>query len=124
MRSAMLCWVLLAAFVFTGCATMVRGTTEDLSVTSEPSGAKAELSDGQEGITPCQFKCKRSRTLMVKITKDGYYDESVTVTPVIDSGGFLLGGLVDYGTGAVYQLQPNPVYVILKEKPEAEAAIE
>lgn len=112
--------VVMMVLIGSGCATMVRGTSEQLSVTSEPSGAKVELSDGQQGITPCQFECKRNRTLMVKLTKEGYYDESITVTPVIDSSGFLLGGLVDYGTGAVYQLQPNPVYVILKEKVESE----
>jgi len=112
------CFVVLVACIFTGCATMVRGTTETLSVTSEPDGATVQMSDGQEGITPCQFKCKRSRTLMIKMAKDGYYDESITVTPVIDSSGFLLGGLIDYGTGAVYHLQPNPVYVILKKLPE------
>jgi hypothetical protein len=33
---------------------------------------------------------------------------------VLAGAGVILGGLIDYGTGAVYSLQPNPVVAMLK----------
>lgn len=54
--------------------------------------------------------------MIVKVSKEGYYTESITVTPTIAGAGVILGGIIDYGTGAVYNLTPNPVQVLLKEK--------
>lgn len=101
---------------FVGCATIIRGTEEPLSVTSEPTGALAELSNGQKGNTPCQFMLKRNQSLNIKYSKESFHDENVTVYPTLAGAGVILGGLIDYGTGAVYSLTPNPAHVILKPK--------
>jgi len=93
---------------------MIRGTQEPLYVTSEPSGALAELSDREKGTTPCQFVLKRNQSLNIKFSKDGYYPENVTVYPTLAGAGVILGGLIDYGTGAVYSLTPNPAHALLK----------
>ncbi len=46
--------------------------------------------------------------------KEGCEAESLSVFPTLAGGGVLLGGLIDYGTGAVYDLTPNPAHVMLK----------
>lgn len=97
-----------------GCATMIRGTSEVLDITSEPEGALAQLSTGQSVITPGQVKLKREKTVIVRYSLEGYYPESITVSPTVAGAGILLGGIIDYGTGAVYNLTPNPCHVILK----------
>jgi hypothetical protein len=33
--------------------------------------------------------------------------------PSLAGAGAMLGGFIDYGTGAVYDLQPNPLFVTL-----------
>ena len=33
--------------------------------------------------------------------------------PTLSGGGVIMGGLIDYGTGAVYDLEPNPLTVTL-----------
>jgi hypothetical protein len=33
--------------------------------------------------------------------------------PTLGGAGVVLGGFIDYGTGAVYDLQPNPLTVTL-----------
>lgn len=110
-RSLMIIVLLL---LFPGCATMIRGTEEKLDITSDPSRALVELSNGQQGETPCQFTLKRNQTVILKFTKDGYQPESLSVCPTLAGAGVILGGLIDYGTGAVYSLTPNPAHVILK----------
>ena len=38
----------------------------------------------------------------------------VSVFPTLAGVGVVLGGVIDYGTGAVYNLQPNPVVANLR----------
>jgi hypothetical protein len=114
-----LCAVLVvvsALVIGNGCATMIRGTEEVLSITSEPSGALAEVSDGQKGTTPCQVKLKRNQSVLIKYSKEGYESETLSVFPTLAGSGVILGGVIDYGTGAVYSLAPNPAHVMLKPK--------
>lgn len=107
-----------------GCATMIRGTEEMVQVTSEPSGAIAEASDGQKCVTPCQLKFKRNQTVQIKITKDGYQPQSMSVYPTLAGAGVLLGGVIDYGTGAVYSLTPNPCCALLNPDPNQRAQLQ
>jgi hypothetical protein len=95
---------------------MIRGTEEVLSITSEPSGALAEVSDGQKGTTPCQVKLKRNQSVLIKYSKEGYESETLSVFPTLAGSGVILGGVIDYGTGAVYSLAPNPAHVMLKPR--------
>lgn len=108
--------VMLALLVTTGCATMIRGTDDVLQVSSEPTGANVELSTGQSGSTPCSFVLKRNQSCLVKFSMNGYHSETVSVYPTLAGSGVILGGLIDYGTGSVYNLTPNPVHVNMKPK--------
>ena len=115
MRNSLFCLILAGIIIGSyGCATMIRGTTETLYIESEPEGALAQLSTGQSCVTPCQIKLKRNQTVNIKFTKDGCEPTMITVVPTLAGAGVILGGLIDYGTGAVYNLTPNPVRVLLK----------
>lgn len=122
------------ALVFTlnlnGCATITRGSSDTLVVESDPSGADVKLSNGLTGKTPSSFKLDRKANLVVTITKEGYEKVDVNVTPQVAgagsagmAGNILLGGLigaaVDAGSGAMYDLKPNPVKVNLVKLPDS-----
>jgi len=116
--------IILLAFVClfsSGCATIIRGTEQPITVNTNPIGAKLQFSNGQSCISPCTITVKRNETVQINISKEGCATQTATMVPTLAGGGVILGGLIDYGTGAVYDLQPNPLTVTLactEPKPE------
>ena len=111
-----------SALLLTGCATMIRGTHEPLQLSSSPEGAVAQLSNGQSCTTPCSLDEERDSSFSITFSKDGCDAQTVSVFPTLAGAGVLLGGVIDYGTGAVYSLRPNPVVTTLKCAAVASAA--
>jgi hypothetical protein len=107
-----------AATIVAGCATIIRGTEQEVSINTNPVGATVQFSNGQTCISPCTIKSARSQSLMITVSKPGCNTQTATMMPVLAGGGVLLGGLIDYGTGAVYDLQPNPLNLTLQCSPE------
>lgn len=97
----------------TGCATIIRGTEQQVHVNTNPVSAKIEFSNGQSCMSPCSIKTKRDQSLVITISKEGCSTQTATMIPTLAGGGVILGGLIDYGTGAVYDLQPNPLTITL-----------
>ena len=92
---------------------MVRGTTQQISINSDPDGAKVTLSNGQSCTTPCNIEAERNNSLQVTIEKEGCRRQTTAMVPTLAGAGAVLGGIIDYGTGAVYDLQPNPLFITL-----------
>jgi PEGA domain len=126
--------VVALAAALGGCASVTRGTTENISITSTPAGAEATITGldvPTACITPCAIVAKRSADITVSFAKEGYEPEIVALTkevPATGAAGFagnvLAGGLigmgVDAATGAAQDHKPNPVIVTLKpSKPVA-----
>lgn len=107
--------LILAIFccLTTGCATIIRGTEQQVSVNTNPTEAKVDFSNGQSCMSPCSIKTKRDQSLQITITREGCQTQTATMIPSLSGGGVLLGGIIDYGTGAVYDLQPNPLTITL-----------
>ncbi len=105
--------MLLLPAVLAGCATMIRGTEQEIFINSEPEGAEVTLSNGQQCVTPCRLKAQRKESLQITVRKEGCNTITTAMVPTLAGAGVILGGLIDYGTGAVYDLQPNPLFVTL-----------
>jgi PEGA domain-containing protein len=110
-----------------GCASVTRGTTENISIATTPAGATADIS-GLEiptaCVTPCVVQAKRNADITVTINKEGYQTQTIPLTKEIPgtgaagfAGNLLLGGVVGMGvdaaTGAAQDHKPNPVIVTL-----------
>ncbi|MFL1873745.1 translation initiation factor 2 [Hansschlegelia beijingensis] len=121
--------ILLAAAAcaaLAGCASVTRGTTEQITVTTEPSGAAVRTSMAHAcPASPCTFQVGRKDEFIVTASKPGYRDASMPVkTKVAGNGaaGFagnvLVGGVigmgVDAATGAALDHYPNPVALTLE----------
>jgi hypothetical protein len=87
---------------------MIRGTTEQLQLASNPQGATASVSSGSSCQTPCDLEMPRSSSVIVTFTKPGCKQQLVSIFPTISGGGMLWGGVFGEMSGADYDLQPNP----------------
>lgn len=114
----------LAVTLFSGCATVTRGTNDTLVVESDPPGAAVTLSNGMRDTTPATFKLPRKNNVSVRIERDGYEPVEIEVKSQISgaggaglAGNVLIGGLIGAGvdvvSGAMNDLKPNPISVNL-----------
>lgn len=117
--------LLSTIMILPGCATITRGTSDTLQIQSDPSGARADVSTGHTCTTPCAIKLPWKTNGVVKIYKEGYETIEVTFTnQIVGAGGagmagnIIFGGIigagVDAGSGAMYDLVPNPISVKLE----------
>jgi len=116
---------LSAALVLCGCATVTRGTSDQVQMRSAPSGAVATASTGEICTTPCAISVGRKDQFTVRFEKPGYIPQNVQVRTQASgageaamAGNLIVGGLVglatDASTGATLDHVPNPVSVTLK----------
>ena len=112
--------------ILPGCATITRGTTQEIAVDSTPQGARVETTGGAAYTTPFAVKLKRNIGHSLAFSKAGYQPAKAVVTPAISGGGAagmagnllvggIIGGAIDAGSGAMYDLSPSHVHVVMQE---------
>lgn len=115
------CVGLLVA-VESGCASVINGTTQKVSIHSTPACATATiLPEGTVVTTPAEVKLRRKMVHTVIFEHDGfaraigYLDRT---TSGVVWGNILIGGLlgtsIDASNGAAYNLTPDPLEVEMK----------
>jgi PEGA domain-containing protein len=138
-----ICWMIVRivlavaiAAPCVGCASVTRGTTENISISSTPAGATAEVTGldiPTACVTPCVVQAKRNADITVTVSKEGYEPQVIPLTKEVPgtgaagfAGNLLLGGLVGMGvdaaTGAALDHKPNPVIVTLQPTAPPRAA--
>jgi hypothetical protein len=113
------------ALTTAGCATVTRGTTDQITVTSTPSGARVTTSLAQSCVSPCTFSVSRKDEFIVTIAAEGFKPQDIPVKTQLAgngaagfAGNILLGGVigmgVDVATGSTLEHVPNPVHADLE----------
>ena len=103
-----------------GCASIMTGRHQKIPVTTVPEGATVTCNN-QSITTPGELMLLRGEgPYTVKITKAGYWDETVILKKTMSgatAGNALLGGLIGVGvdavTGAMFKLVPEEINVAL-----------
>lgn len=118
--TVLVCCVLIVSLI--GCATIVKGNTQLVTVNSEPSGAKVKI-DGLKGTTPYTATLSRGNDYVVEVSKDGYETEQRQVTHHFGALSIfgnlpwlLIGVIVDFASGSAYNLNPTNVNVELEKE--------
>lgn len=108
-----------------GCAYLDHGSTQIVSVNSMPEGARVQVKPGKEEvITPAKIILKRKSSYIVRIEKDGYRPENISLESSESSSlwhnvawilpaGMIAGVVVDLTTGARNSLNPKDINVKL-----------
>ena len=107
-----------------GCATIFKGTTQDVSFNSYPEGARLVVNGIDRGITPAYLEVDSGKNLDVRFIKEGYQEVSVYIQPTGEAGWIILDlvpgilllwipFLVDAVTGAWYNIEPDNFTVTL-----------
>ena len=138
MRSVFLIVCLTAMALTSGCATAVRGTTEDVNFVSDPAGAMMTTSTGKTCITPCMLVIDRKETFTAKFKLGDETKEVFVDTEVADAAGATTAAnilftpiiaipaaiIVDAASGANLNHTPNPVIVKFESEGALAAAAE
>ena len=117
-----------AVFLVSACESLVRGTTQELAIRTEPAGADVMLSDGQRCTSPCQLTVPRYHEVRARIAKPGCRTALGLLNPAVNDDGIPLGRAVDfqlelgprlyrtvydYQLGGAYDIEPTPLTVTL-----------
>jgi len=117
--------VLALAVLAAGCATIISGTKQNVTVTSEPSGAQVDVKTTGgvpmfTGATPAYFQLKRSYEYQITVKMEGYRDQELFINHDFNAWvvgnlicGGLLGLIVDAVDGAMWNLSPDMIHVEL-----------
>jgi PEGA domain len=123
-------WSLVARFscvlgvvAASGCS-LFTGKTQNVSVTSDPPGAKVTINGGLVGASPVVYNVKRSEPVSVMVSKEGYDTATRSIEPSISTTGIvdIIGGCVwlfpFFGLLApgAYTLENPNVSVVLSPK--------
>ena len=118
------CLVVSLLFFQTGCASIVSGKSQDVSIRSNPPGAAVEIDGMSMGKTPFTTELRRKKRHQIKVIKEGYLEESRVTKKGFNwwfAGNVLIGGIIgiiiDFATGAVYNVDPDEINVSLVQSP-------
>ena len=118
--------VAVATLSLGACATITRGTEEEVAFSSEPPGATVTTTLGMGcQSTPCTLKIPRKDQFQATFELPGYQPESIYVGTRMSGGGTaglagnavfggIIGVVVDGSNGATMDHYPNPVVATLK----------
>jgi hypothetical protein len=118
---------LALAALCAGCASITRGTTDQVQIISVPDGADVHTSMGPTCTTPCTLTFGRKDEFSVTVSKPGYEPQTVPVETRVAgagaaglAGNVIFGGLIGIGVdaynGAELEHFPNPVSVELRRE--------
>lgn len=106
MKKILVLFMVLLLFIYSGCATIFSGGKEDISLSSEPSGAKVLVNGQNEGVTPITLAFKKGKEYTIEFVKEGFNSKTLRLTYSIGAGWIildvlsgLLGVIIDAATG-------------------------
>jgi len=115
--------LILSIVLVGGCATLFKGSTDGVSFSSDPDGAKVYVNGTLLGTTPVQLELKSENSYSIEFRKEGYENRTVLLNNSVGAGWIvldILGGLfpivIDAATGNWYSLDQEHVRAVLERQ--------
>ncbi len=113
----------LVATLFGGCASIIDGTTQEVSFNSTPEGATVTLDGRVIGKTPVSISIKKKSGQALIFSKEGYKPVTMQLETRMNSwfwGNIVLGGLIGSTTdgisGAINEYSPSQYMITLQQE--------
>ena len=85
--------IIMTIFLFQNCATITKGTSQKIPVTSNPIGAKIIVDGEEAGNTPLTLKLKRKKDHVIRIEKQDYNSLEIRITRRSSPAASILGNI-------------------------------
>ena len=109
-------------FALSGCATILSGSDQPVTIQSSPEGADILMNGIVMGTTPFTMNVTRDSNTMLSIKKEGYKTETQLMNTKLNPmfwGNILFGGLLgsttDTVSGASREYAPGVIFVKLEK---------
>jgi hypothetical protein len=119
----LICFVLIAVFCLSGCATIFKGSTDTVNFASQPDKASVYVNGINMGKSPISLELKSNKTYNIEFRLDGYESKNVMLNNSVGAGYIVLDILfgifpvvIDAATGDWYSLDLDHVNAILDKK--------
>ncbi|MDR2732319.1 MAG: PEGA domain-containing protein [Fibromonadaceae bacterium] len=109
------------AFVFcvvflTGCATIIKGRHQEITINSNVSGALVEMDGVEIGRTPFTGKVKKNKRTYIRVSKPGYIDGGIEIkrtkaTKMSTTGNAAFGSIA--GGAAFYFIENSSSHPVV-----------
>lgn len=110
--------ICVLGFLGTGCATIVSGKTQNVTIDSNVKDAEVVVEGAVLGYTPYTGPIKRGKDTTLLLRKPGYENKTVTLNTEVEPvfwGNILCGGVfgstTDYSTGSMYKYSPATINI-------------
>ena len=106
-----------------GCATIVRGSSQKVQMTSDPPNARVVVNEQDRGETPTTLNLDAGKNYQVRFEKDGYSSETLNLNkdftigwPIVGNvfSWGIIGIVVDVANGSAYKLKPEQLEAALE----------
>jgi hypothetical protein len=118
--------LLMAPAFCSGCAYMLKGTRDNMTVITDPAGADVVVNDRKEGPSPVSFTVPSNEDLHIRLSKDGYEPKKITSQPSFRWGyevwsflEFVFPMVIDLSYGAAWGHEPTTITKHLEPLPAA-----
>ena len=130
MKRVVLSALAIAAIVSAGCATIVKGKRQTITINSNVEGAEVFLDSVRLGTTPFVGLAPKNKE-MLRVSKAGYQTANIALSKTLEPmfwGNIIIGGtlgsITDFATGAAYTYAPASYQVELRAASQSDADFE
>ena len=118
--------ILSFTFLFSGCATFFSGSSEVITISSNPPGASVIIDGKERGKTPYAFGHRRKlKQTTIELQIDGYESQSFLLGKRFNGASGLNAmcffcWIIDISTGAIIRYGPADYHVMLQSVDESD----
>ncbi|MCE5194142.1 MAG: PEGA domain-containing protein [Nitrospiraceae bacterium] len=112
--------LLCCSIVLTGCASIISGSTQEVTFQSQPEGATVSVDGKPLGKTPFTTTLKKKNDQKLTFEKEGYKTETMQLTTHLNPwffGNIIFGGLLGSTTdglsGSIHEYVPAQYFIPL-----------